>query len=154
MNAMADMMVSGGLSATFGASLSVVSRVVRIIAQNKALSHARDIEEMKVLASLQDGAFKRDNSKTGQWIRRFIVISLFGFVTWLLWINGMFQHFAENGVPATYAYMEQTEPRWFGLVAGRQVLRTVPLSGVPVFDTIVNMCWLIGSFYFGSSRIK
>jgi hypothetical protein len=108
---------------------------------------------MKLIINSMNAASKRDGAG-GIWIRRVIVLSLFGFMFGVLAINGMIQHFAERGVPATYAYLENVPARLFGFIPARTILRTVPLWGIPVFSQAVDMLWLIGSFYFGSSRIK
>jgi hypothetical protein len=147
------MAMTGGASATLGAGLSLVSKFVSMRSEAKRLGLARDAEELKILSACQDEAGKRGGAG-GVWIRRFIVLSLFGFMFGLLAINGFVQHFVENGVPATYAYMEDMPSRWFGLIRAKSVLRTVPLVGIPVFQQAVSMMWLIGTFYFGSSRIK
>ncbi|MHC4750254.1 MAG: hypothetical protein ACYTFW_10300 [Planctomycetota bacterium] len=150
----AGMAMTGGASATLGACLSLIGKAVNFRQQATQQSHARDVEELKLILDSQDRASQRVKGKGGVWIRRFIVLALFGFMFGLLAINGIIANFVENGVPATYAYLEQTEPRFFGLLKGRQILRTVELTGIPVFSQAVNMMWLIGTFYFGSSRIK
>jgi hypothetical protein len=154
MGDVAGMAMTGGASATLGAVLSLVGKAVNYRQQLSQQNHARDVEELKLILDSQDRAATRVSGKGGVWIRRFIVLALFGFMFGLLAINGIIAHFVEDAVPATYAYMEETTPRWFGLIRGRQILRTVPLEGIPVFSQAVNMMWLIGTFYFGSSRIK
>lgn len=148
-----DMLVSGGLSAGLGATLSVISKGLAMKQVNDKLRFARSKEEMELVFNSKDKAMERDRSPAGQWIRRYIVVSLFTFITILLFIYGVLQGFIEVP-PATYAYLEDVPSRWFGIIRAKTVLRTVELSGVPIFDTVVNMCWLIGTFYFGSSRIK
>ncbi len=150
---MVGMATTGGLSAALGAGLSLIGKMVNMSNENKRIAFARTEAEMKAVCSIQDAAAKRGGAG-GVWIRRIIVISLFGFMFVILAVNGILQHYVENGVPATYAYMEEVPSRWFGLVRAKSVLRTIPLYGIPVFSQAVNMMWLIGTFYFGSSRIK
>jgi hypothetical protein len=150
---MAGMALTGGASAALGAGLSLIGKVVNLSNENKRLASARGAEEMRVISEMADAAGKRGGG-SGAWIRRFIVISLFGFLFGVLSINGIMQSFMENGIPATYAYMEEIPSRWFGLLRAKSVLKTVPLAGIPVFSQAVNMVWLVGTFYFGSSRIK
>ena len=147
------MAVTGGASATLGAGLSLLNKVVSMRSEAKRLSLVRTAEEMRIVTSVQDAAGKRGGAG-GVWIRRFIVLSLFGFMFGLLAVNGVMQGFVEGMPPATYAYMEEVPSRWFGLIRAKSILRTTPLEGIPVFSQAVNMMWLIGTFYFGSSRIK
>ena len=148
-----DMLTSGGMSAGLGAGLSVISKLLARQDLNAKLQHARNEKEFELIMTSQNAAMQRDKSRAGQWIRRFIVITLFTFITLLLFVYGVLQGFVDVP-PATYAYMEHIPERWFGLIRAKSVLRTIELTGVPIFDVIVNMCWLIGTFYFGSSRIK
>lgn len=147
------MAMTGGASATLGAGLSLINKFVTMKGEAKRLDLARNAEELAILSANQDTAAKRGGAG-GVWIRRFIVLSLFGFMFGLLAINGILQGFFENMPPATYAYMEDVPSRWFGLIRAKQTLQTIPLEGIPVFSQAVNMMWLIGTFYFGSSRIK
>jgi len=147
MTELINMAATGGLSAGLGAGLSLISKVVNLSAENKKLALARNVGEMAALTTSRDAADKR-GGVGGIWIRRFIVVSLFGFLFLMLPIVALF------GQDATYAYMEQIPERWFGLIRAKAILRTIPLEGVPVFEQAVNMMWLIGTFYFGSSRIK
>ena len=146
------MATTGGLSAGLGAGLSLIGKLVNLNAERRKLDIANSAEELKIICESQNQAGKRGGAG-GVWIRRFIVLSLFGFLFGLLAINGILSHWFES-VPATYAYMEEVPSRWFGLIRAKQTLQTVPLLGIPVFEQAVNMMWLIGTFYFGSSRIK
>ncbi|MHC4301346.1 MAG: hypothetical protein ACYS7Y_29105 [Planctomycetota bacterium] len=147
------MATTGGLSATLGAGLSLVGKMINIRNEQRKIEIANSAEELKIICASQDAAEKRGGAG-GIWIRRFIVLSLFGFMFGLLAVNGIIQNFIADGIPATYAYMEDVPSRWFGLIRAKQILRTIPLYGIPVFEQAVNMMWLIGTFYFGSSRIK
>lgn len=147
-----DMLTSGGLSAGLGAGLSMVSKLLARQDMNDKLRFARGKEELEMIMHSQDAANNR-GGRSGQFIRRYIVVMLFTFITLFLFAYGILQGFVEVP-PATYAYMEHIPERWFGMIRAKSVLRTTELPGVPVFQVIVNMCWLIGTFYFGSSRIK
>lgn len=147
------MAATGGASAALGAGLSLINKLVTMKGEAARISLARNEKEMEILMRVQGAADKR-GGPGGIWIRRIIVLTLFGFLFGVLAINGILQGFIEEMPPATYAYMEEVPSRWFGILRAKSVLRTIPLAGIPVFSQAVNMMWLIGTFYFGSSRIK
>ena len=154
--AISSMAMSGGASAVLGASLSTLGKVLAIAKENKALSHARDIDEMKAVSEMMDAAAKRGaGSGAGDWVRRFMVVALFAFMFAFLPLNAIIGHWAESGsVESTFVYTAESGRRLFGLLPGKTEIATTPLVGIPVFKTFVDMGWLMACFYFGSSRIK
>lgn len=155
MSDLVGMMVSGGASAGFGATLTLAGGIAKSIGQAKALGHARDMEEMQIIADMQDRAASRGDSTEGKWIKRFIVLSIFGGITWFLWVNGLIGHLIDgDGVPATYIKETEGKSFLFGLWKSAPELHMVPITGMPVFDQMLGMAWLTVTFYFGRGSVK
>ena len=152
--AITEMAISGGASAALGAGLSLVGKLVAMSRENKRLALARNSEELKMLSDSMNKAVERTKGGAGDWVRRFMVVALFAFMFGVLPINGIIQHFAEHGVASTFVFMTESASRWFGLVGAKTEVHAIPVTGIPIFRTFVEMGWLMASFYFGSSRIK
>lgn len=108
---------------------------------------------MQVIADMQDRAGKR-GGKDGKWTRRFIVVSVFSFITWLFWVTGVIGQIFNKEMITTYLTESEGRSYLFGLFTTPAHIKTIELSGIPMFDHMLNMGWLIVTFYFGSSRIK
>lgn len=157
------MAASGGGSAVLGAGLSAVGKLLKGAREAKNMAHARDLEEMKAISAMMNEADNRGGTG-GDWIRRFMVISIFAFMFVVLPINywagyNTYKNAGpdELGVPrtfATFVHKQSTGRRWLGIFPGKTEVITTPIEGLPVFDRFVEMGWLIGCFYFGASRIK
>lgn len=151
----AEMAMTGGASAVLGATLSLVGKGVNIMQENKKLSHARSLEELQVLTQSMNDANARGGQNTpGEWVRRFMVIALFVFVFVVLPTCGVIGYFTDVDFGSTFVYMAEAPRKFFGLFGGGTEMKAVPITGVPIFRTFVEMGYLMGAFYFGSSRIK
>ncbi len=148
-----EMALTGGASAALGAGLSLVGKLTSMANENKRLSLARNGEELEMLTQSMNGAQKRGGG-AGEWVRRFMVIALFAFMFLILPLNGIIQHFAKNGVASTFVFVTENASRWFGLIGAKTEVHAIPVTGIPIFRTFVEMGWLMASFYFGSSRVK
>ena len=148
-----EMALTGGASAALGAGLSLVGKHTSLSNENKRLSLARNGEELEMLTQSMNAAQKRGGG-AGEWVRRFMVIALFAFMFLILPLNGIIQHFTENGVASTFVFVTENASRWFGLIGAKTEVHAIPVTGIPIFRTFVEMGWLMASFYFGSSRVK
>jgi hypothetical protein len=148
-----EMALTGGASAALGAGLSLVGKMATMANEQKKLAFARDAEELRLITESMNTAQKRGGA-AGEWVRRFMVIALFAFMFCILPINGIIQHFVENGVASTFVFISEEASRWFGLIGPKTEVHAIPVTGIPIFRTFVEMGWLMASFYFGSSRIK
>jgi hypothetical protein len=148
-----EMALTGGASAALGAGLSLLGKISSMSNENKRLSLARNGEELEMLTKSMNSAQKRGGG-AGEWVRRFMVIALFAFMFLILPLNGVLQHFTENGVASTFVFVTENASRWFGLIGAKTEVHAIPVTGIPIFRTFVEMGWLMASFYFGSSRVK
>ena len=147
------MAASGGVSAILGAGISLVGKVSEARRQESQLKLARSEKELEILTASMNAANER-GGPGGVWIRRFMVVAVFAFLFAVLPFNGILQQFVTDGVPATFAYIQENPTRFFGLFGGKSEVVTVPIAGITIFKTFLEMGWLMACFYFGSSRIK
>ena len=133
---------------TFGAS-SIISALMKLWAKKQ------EIERQKWLMSkenfeLIERSKVSAGTRSGAWIRRFIVIC----VIFAVFIAPIFSLLMFPECPVSYAYTEQTG-KFLGIFGNSlERLRYVELKGIVLLPIHTQMASCIIGYYFGVSAVK
>lgn len=126
---------------------TVVGGVLKIISAKMEMRRM-EVEHLTKRQRLSDDSADRAAMRGGPWVRRFIALTVIGY----LFISPLILELFRPEVPVIYAYAEGTQGWW--RFKGIEQLKFVEMDGYVILPFQRDLAAMIAGFYFGSGIVK